>query len=329
MVRFCRVVVPLFLLTFLVGCWRSGPKAPPEWTSQDRRKILDEQDWRAKLIEKGEKLAYEGEKKREEGERVREEPVSLKTGDRIQVDFPYTEKDGIPVLALLEETGCWQVDRWFKEVGVPAECRLGQQSLLPTLVIWSNGRILWRHELVFFFQTHIPPRRVQEVLSSIQIEAYNTKRNMDYAHAARSLQGGVDTGPEYMVLFVSKGDKENIILRSPFHFWREGIGSHVYWDELSYQEDSYDSGYPWSAFAQQQPKRFFTYLRQWESLEAKILPLLPEKAGSSKRLDYDEKITLLRCRYEFRDGNPPQWIRVVPKKLPVAVETGKPEEDPR
>ncbi len=124
----------------------------------------------------------------------------------------------------------------------------------------------------------------------------------------------------YSILFVSKGMEQNIILFFPFHFWWHNLDaeecSYVYWDESSVSATHFfPDKYSWSEFSQKVPKRFFTYLRTWESLESKLLPLIPDSADSSNLMDLRGTMTLVSQVYEFKEGNPPQWVLVVEEKV--------------
>ncbi|HBO45296.1 MAG TPA: hypothetical protein DD670_15485 [Planctomycetaceae bacterium] len=186
---------------------------------------------------------------------------------------------------------------------------------------------MWRVGPVWYHVGQVTPARVNDILSSIQVEDYNNVANMAYSYAGYDMND-----MSYSVMFASKGEEENVILYSPFHYHlanspRKSL--YAYWHESSHGVDYFHTvnsddplvpackKYTWSEFTNAVPRRFLAYLDTCNSLESKLMPLISE-AKDSTMLDPREhchRITLISQVYEYRPGTPPKWIPIDGKSL--------------
>ncbi|NLX96668.1 MAG: hypothetical protein GXY83_10870 [Rhodopirellula sp.] len=264
----------------------------------------------------------------DEEELSRPHDAKLQKGVRVFVTFPYTVEDGTPVAAILDDTHHGGGDTVRIHPGRPKEYGLYGTRMSHRLVVWASGRTMWRVGPVWYHVGKVPPARVNDILSSIRVEDYNSVANMSYSYA------GYACGHQsYSVMFASKGNGENVILHSPFHYYLAnspyGNDLYAYWDEsgrwdlfptVHYSDSAHlpaRKKYTWSEFTNAVPRRFLAYLDTCNSLESKLLPLISE-AKHSTMLDprkHQHRITLISQVYEYRPGTPPKWIPVDGKSL--------------
>jgi len=236
----------------------------------------------------------------------------FKDGNRLLVTLPYSNQDGVPVAAILEDTHHSFGDLPVRLMaGKPVEFKRRRHSLQIRFALWTSGRIMWCPDGVRWYRDHIATADVKKLVASVHIKDCNSHNNMQYSYAGYRQE-------YYAVLFVSKGESQNVILCSPFHYFMrtgEKPRTYVYWNQAGNQEVFYDAKeYSWSQFSNQVPPDFLAYLRSWESLESTLRSVIP-KATSSKELDMFGTTTLVSCVYEYKKGNPAQWVRLLPKQL--------------
>jgi hypothetical protein len=217
----------------------------------------------------------------------------------------------------------------------------------PRFALWPSGRILWRVGVSRYYEGHIAAAKVKQLLSSVRIDDYNNRGTMRYSYAGYDL-----CDEHYTVLFLSKGREQNVILCSPFHHWWKRGGEptlvYRYWDEsslfgVSFPTSNYswpEAGneatktYSWSEFTKIVPKRFLAYLNTWESLEGKLLQLVPD-VEHSRQMNPRGTIILIAYVYEYRDGNSPRWVQVedkgpsVSKDMPTSFGRSRAVEIPK
>ena len=237
---------------------------------------------------------------RKSDESVAEGPNVREEDERIFLTLPFIEPEGAPIAAILDDTNHF-VDDWGPLFpNKPIDYR---QGIEPIFALWPNGKVIWRTDDRQYYRSRIGTGAVKELLSSIRIEDYNTTDNMRYSYS-----GGELVEESFMILYVSMGTGDNIILYSPFHQWKTQK-IYTYWDQSGvFVESYYADKCSWSQFCEKVPRSFISYLTAWESLQSKLLRLRPD-LNASERIDLMEDMRQITYYYEFKKPTP-GWVRV-------------------
>lgn len=231
---------------------------------------------------------------------------------RIFLTLPFVEPDGVPIVAILDDSNHGvDIGPFF-----PNTPKDYQQEFEPVLALWPNGKVIWRSDNRQYYQSRISTDAVKELVSSIRIEDYNTTDNMQYSY-----WGGQLVDEYFTILYVSKGTGDNIILYSPFHFWKPQ-GTYHSWGHSIFSAESYQADKcSWPQFCEKVPRSFISYLAAWESLQSKLLPLTPDPTAS-ERIDLMEDIRQITYLYEFKKPTR-GWVRIPKERCPIPFEDGE------
>ena len=231
---------------------------------------------------------------------------------RLSIVVPFDDKAGMPIAVIMEDTFHDCGDFWARSI--PGKPHKYGTIVEPFFAVWASGKVRWKTEEGEYIEGHVSADAVKKVLASIETKKYNTPENAKRSHEGNRL---FNEDQDFWIVFVSKGPKENVLMTSFIHAWREETYALQWdWQDLEKMPKPlhlWSDTRTWEEFQKEVdekiPDEHLPYLRDWDSIKKKLLTLTP-KQSESKKIDLYK--TKQICYFYRFDEKTSQWVQEKP-----------------